>query len=165
MGVLERLLALADQLRVQVYEENMPERMKGLYGDNVIWLNKNIETDTEKACVLAEEIGHHLTTAGIIVDQTQLENRRREKKARRWAYEELVPLSSFIKAYHAGIQDRHELAEFLGVTEEFLGQAIQCYKEKYGLYCQVGDCYICFEPLAVIEVFTEGSGYQAVKNF
>lgn len=165
MGVLERLLALADQLRVQVYEENMPERMKGLYGDNVIWLNKNIETDTEKVCVLAEEIGHHLATAGNIIDQNILENRRREKKARRWAYDKLVPLTALIEVYQKGIQGQHELAEFLGVTEEFLGQAIQYYKEKYGLYRKVGDYYICFEPLTVIEVFTEGSDYQAVKNF
>lgn len=165
MVVLERLLALAEKHRLQVYEENLSERVRGLYGDNVIWLNKNIETNTEKSCVLAEEIGHHLTTVGIIIDQGKLENRRQEKKARRWAYEELLPLSTFIEAYRTGVQSRYELAEFIGVTEEFLGQAIQHYKEKHGPYVTLREYTICFEPLAVIEVFTEGGHYQEAKNF
>lgn len=161
----EELLAQAEHLRLEIHEESMPERMKGLCGNNVIWLNKNIPTTAEKTCVLAEEISHYLTTVGDITDQRKTKNRKQEKLARRRAYERLIPVSSFIKAYHAGIQGRHELAEFLGVTEDFLGQAIQHYKEKYGPYYRVDSYYICFEPLAVIEVFTEGREYREAKIF
>ena len=39
------------------------------------------------------------------------------------------------------------------VTEQFLADALKYYKEKYGPYYQVGDYYICFEPLAIIRDF------------
>ena len=34
--------------------------------------------ETEKACVLAEELGHHYTTVGDIIDQKESENRKQE---------------------------------------------------------------------------------------
>ena len=32
--------------------------------------------EAEKACVLAEELGHHYTTIGDIIDQKESENRK-----------------------------------------------------------------------------------------
>lgn len=152
----EKLLREAEQQGVDIYEKPMPSTFKGLYKDSVIWINKDIPTRTEKACVLAEEIGHHYTTVGNILDQRKLNNRKQEKFARQWAYEKLVPLSKIVQAHHVCVKNRYELAEFCGVTEQFLDDALKRYREKYGLFAKVDGYTICFEPLGVIEMFEEG---------
>ena len=41
----------------------------GLIKGNRIAIRKDIPTQTEKACVLAEELGHYYTSSGDIMDQ------------------------------------------------------------------------------------------------
>ena len=157
MAALCELLREAEISCIEVQEKGMPEKIKGLYGENNVWLNKNISTTAEKICILAEELGHHYTTSGDILDQSKIENRKKEIIARRWAYRKLVPLESLIEAYWAGISSRYELAEFLEVTEEFLEDAIKYYKDKYGLYHKINSYVICFEPLGIFEFFNDES--------
>ena len=49
--------------------------IKGLYCDGTAAISNNIDTNAEKACVLAEEMGHHYTSAGNIIDQTDEQNK------------------------------------------------------------------------------------------
>lgn len=56
--------------------------LKGLYYNGTIGIDKNIETDKEKACVLAEELGHYHTSSGNILDQGDVFNRKQELRAR-----------------------------------------------------------------------------------
>lgn len=149
----EQMLREASGQAIQVFERNMQLNNKGLYSDAIVWINKNIPTRTEKACVLAEELGHHFTTVGDILDQSKVENRKQELRARAWAYQKLLPLESFILAHRTGIRNRYELADYLNVTEGFLDSALKRYQEKYGLYAYVDGYTICFEPLGVIEMF------------
>lgn len=149
----ERLLHEAFQKGVEVYEEPMSKKIKGLYSDNIISINKCIPTNIEKGCVLAEELGHHHTSSGDIIDQTKLMNRKQEKRARNWAYKRLVPLSSFIGAYKAGVKNRYELAWYLEVTESFVDETLDRYKEEFGLCAKVDDCTVYFEPLGILEKF------------
>lgn len=85
-----------------------------------------------KKDVLAEELGHHFTTVGNIIDQTNLNNIKQEKTARQWAYSKVLPLSCFVEAYKYGCSNPFEVAEFLNVTESFLQEALERYIEKYG---------------------------------
>lgn len=143
---------------VDVYEMPMLPKNKGLYSDNVIWINKDIPTQVEKACILAEELGHYHTSTGNILDQTNVSNRKQELRARQWGYELMIPLSRIVEAWKARVRGRYELAEWLGVTEEFLQAAIDRYRERYGLMTILEDRYIIyFEPtLAVAEMFESG---------
>jgi hypothetical protein len=109
-------------------------------------------TTTEKACVLAEELGHHYTTVGNILDQSKVENRKQERRARLWAYRKMFDLVDLISAYKYGCRNRYEVAEYLGVTEQFLEEALIVYKEKYGPYTKLDKYMICFEPLTVGEL-------------
>jgi hypothetical protein len=138
---------------VDVYEKPLKKRIKGLYADGIVWVNSQIPTTKEKACILAEELGHYHTSAGDILDQRDIVSRKQEKAAREWAYERLVPLEKIIEAHRACVSSRHELAEFLGVTEPFLQAAIGRYREKYGLYVTRGRYTIYLDPLGVIEEF------------
>ena len=40
----------------------------------------------------------------------------------------------------------HDVAEYLDVTEEFLQEAIDCYRAKYGECVTVDSYYIMFIP-------------------
>lgn len=149
----ENLLTEALNNDVEVYEQTMNENIRGLYSDNVVWINKLIETSNEKACVLAEELGHYYTTAGDILDQSTIENRKQEKQARSWAYKKLVPLSKIVEAHQEQVRNKHELAEYLNVTEEFLVEALCRYKEEYGIFKRLDNYVVYFDPLAVMEIF------------
>jgi len=146
----EILQSEAAALNVEVQERIIKGRIKGLYGDNVIWINKNIENSVEKACVLAEELGHYHTTTGDILDQSNILNVKQEKRARRWAYERLVTLDNLIDSFRKGCRSRYEIAEYLNVTEEFLEDSLCFYREKYGTEVKVDDSHILIlDPLAV----------------
>ncbi|GIP35072.1 ImmA/IrrE family metallo-endopeptidase [Paenibacillus sp. J2TS4] len=147
----EAIVREADQLGVAIYEKPMSPKTKGLYADNNICINRNIQTSIEKSCILAEELGHYHTSSGNILDQRTVENRKQEKRARSWAYERLVPLSAFIVAHRTGIRNRYELADYLGVTEDFLDASLKRYQEKFGISTTVGKYTIIFEPLGVLE--------------
>ena len=110
-----------------------------------IYLRKDMDS-TEKKCVLAEELGHHHTSVGCILDQTDAGNRKQERQARLWGYNKLIGLNRLIDAYEHGCQNRYELAEYLEVTDEYLHECIECYRNKYGVCVTIDDYYIMFIP-------------------
>lgn len=123
------------------------ERIRGLYCNGTVAISNDIDTVAEKISILAEELGHYHTTTGNILDQTEISNRKQEHHARLWAYDKLIGLSGIIRGFEAGCQSRYELAECLGVTEEFLQEAIDCYTAKYGTCIQVDNYMIMFTPV------------------
>lgn len=145
----EALLAEAYSHGLVVKEKNLVSsdgRIKG----NKIAIRKDIDTEIEKSCVLAEELGHYYTTTGNILDQSKTENRKQEHRARLWAYNKMITMDKLENAIKSGCRNRYEIAEYLDVTEEFLQEAIDSYKEIYGVgYHQCGDYLICFEPLNI----------------
>ena len=128
------------------------DRIKGLYCNGVIAVSKDIDTSAERTCVLAEELGHHMTACGSILDQKDISNRKQELRGRIWAYNRLIGLTGIIKAYRAGCRNRYEIAQNLEVTEDMLQDAVDYYHEKYGLCVQVDNYAIYFEPLGVMEL-------------
>lgn len=147
MNSLERLEdeACRDGIEIVNCRFNSP-RIKGLYCDKTIGLNLDIDTSAEKACVLAEELGHHYTSVGDVLDMSDSGNRKQERQARLWGYNKLIGLSGLTKAFEAGCQDRFEVAEYLGVTDEYLCECLDTYRDKYGVGVTVDDYYIMFIP-------------------
>lgn len=117
-------------------------RIKG----NKIGIRKDIITSTQKACVLTEEMGHHYTSIGNILDMDSIGNRKQERQARLWGYNKMIGLRGLIRAFEHGCRDSHEVAEFLEVTNEFLNDAIMIYREKYGVYTVIDNYIIYFIP-------------------
>lgn len=137
--------ACKDGIDVIDYEFNS-DKIKGLYCNGTVAIHQNIKTSTKKACVLSEELGHHYTTTGNILDQSVTENRKQEYRARLWAYNKMIGLQGIITAYEHSCRSLHEMADYLNVTEAFLLDTINCYKNKYGLYTIVDNYVIYFEP-------------------
>ena len=146
----EDLLIKIEKEGIEYFENNYIGKMKGLYIDNTITLNSNIDTEAEKKCILAEELGHHFTSYGNIIDQSKIENRKQERRARAWAYDRLIGINGLINAYKHGYRNRYEVAGYLNVSEQFLEDAINYYREKYGLFYKIDNYVVCFEPLSVL---------------
>lgn len=134
---------------VEVLEYAFTDQLRGLYRDNVIAVHADAG-EVEKLCILAEELGHHHTGTGNAIDPQDPNARREEKRARRWAHKKLIPLPDLLAAtIRCEGTERWELAEYLGVTDEFLCEALTAYKEAYGPFIEVGDYCLYFEPLTV----------------
>lgn len=153
MNKYEELLNDANKSNIVVTDQFdlSGTRIKGLYCDGTIALNRDMYIESEKTCVLAEELGHHYTTVGDIMDQTDVSNRKQERRARIWAYHKLLSLNDLIDSYKCGCRNQFEIAEHLNVTEEFLVDCLEYYKEKYGLYVRKDNYLIYFEPLGIMD--------------
>lgn len=143
MNKFEELEDVAYQDGVDVlnyrFESN---NIKGLYCDGVVAIREDM-TIPEKTCALAEELGHHETSVGNILDMTSAANRKQERQARFWAYNKQIGLFGLVRAFEYGCQNRFEIAEYLEVTEEFLEECIECYRNKYGI-CKRLDNYVVY---------------------
>lgn len=144
----EELLIEADNSNLITKEKPLPVS-KGRIKGNRIAIRKDM-TETEKKCILAEELGHHRTAVGSIVDQSSADNRKQEMRGRISAYNRLIGLQGILNAYNHHCQNFSETAEYLGVTEEFLNDALAYYKNKYGTYTKVDNYVIFFEPAVVV---------------
>lgn len=133
------LLDTAEQDGITITEkfDFSQTRFKGLYCDGVIALNPVLTTLAEKNSILAEELGHHHTTYGNILNLHNVSDIKQEQHARLWAYDKLIGLTGIIRAYKHGCTSLHDMAEFLEVTEEFLNEALASYRSKYGCYAKL----------------------------
>ncbi len=151
MITYEQLLIDADNNNIITKEKNLPIS-KGRIKGNRIAIKEGL-TETEKKCVMAEELGHYYTGYGNILDQSLVSNRKQELHGRIYAYNKLVGLMGIVDAYKNHCASISESAEFLGVTEEFLHDALTHYKNKYGKCVTIDNYAIFFEPcIAVLEL-------------
>lgn len=152
MNLYEQWLQKADDIGLSVVE-NVPfeSQAKGLICDDCIGLNQNIETTAEKTCILAEEVIHSQVNVGNIHDIRISGNAWQEHKARKVLRHSLVDLKTIVSLMKSGCKEVNEIAEKMGITEEFLSEAISGYKEEYGISITLGDDVLYFEPAIVLK--------------
>lgn len=150
-----------ENLEQEAFEQNVPvdyikfnsDKLRGLYIDGSIALHQGMDSATT-ADTLAEELEHHYTTVGDILEQNNVANRKQEHLARLRAYNRRIGLSGIIQGYRAHCRSRYELSEYLDVSEDFLQEALTCYREKYGCFAKLDGYVIYFDPcLIVMESF------------
>lgn len=76
-------------------------------------------------CILSEELGHHFTTYGNLLEpkknyMDKLIKHKKENIARKWASNFLITDEEFIAALNKCISSKFEMAEFFDVTDELL---------------------------------------------
>lgn len=151
MITYEQLLMEADSNNLIAKEKRLPVSKGRIKGNRIAI--KNGLTEAEKKCILAEELGHYYTGTGNILDQSCASNRKQELHGRIYAYNKLVGLMGIVDAYKNHCANISETAEHLDVPEDFLKDAINHYKSKYGKYAIVDNYVIFFEPgIAVLEL-------------
>ena len=145
----EELLNIADHDGAVVLEKSLTGS-DGRIHRNRIAIRKGIETAKEKSCVLAEELGHYYTTSGNILDQSKVSNRKQEYKARLYGYNLKIGLMGIVRSYESGCRNLYEMAEYLDVTEEYLQDALECYRSKYGECTSIDNYAIYFIPSLMV---------------
>ena len=149
----DEMLEYADNDGAIVKEKSIPG-FDGRIKHNRIAIHSGISTQTEKSCVLAEELGHYHTTYGDILDLDNVQNRKQELRARMWGYNLKIGLIGIVQAYKKGCRNLAEMAEELDVTEEYLMDALKAYRSKYGIYAIIDGYIVYFEPtLAVMKLY------------
>ena len=141
----EELLIHSDFIGLTVKEKPLTEH-DGLICGKRIAIRQDIPTLQQKACVLAEELGHYHTGSGNILDQNDSSNRKQENRGRLHAYNRMIGLIGIINAFNNGCRNLYEMADYLNVTEDFLQEALEGYRRKYGMYACVDNYIIYFEP-------------------
>lgn len=146
-----------EELEQEAYDHNIPvdyvhfksDRLNGLYIDGSIALRSGMDS-AQTADTLAEELEHHYTTVGDILNQNNTSNRKQERLARLRAYDRRIGLSGIIYGYHKHCESHYELATCLGVSEDTLRDALELYREKYGCCTRLDGYIIFFEPVLVV---------------
>ena len=126
------------------------ERIRGLLCDDTIALSEQIDTEAERTVVLCEELTHAECSAGNILNDSRLEHRARQHN-----FDRLIGLEGLIRAFLAGCREAWEFADFLGIPESFLAEAMTNYRERYGTLTtantEQGLFALTFEPTLCVK--------------
>lgn len=151
MNRLDTIAASVEAKYSIEYKRDMPDKLDGLCVGRTILINANKSVQIQ-AQALIEELAHQETTIGNIVSQGSIAEKKQEHKARRIAYESVIPLSSLIEAYWCSTNE-YELADNLDVTKEFLEETLNYYRIKYGTIVEVDNQLINFaNGIQIVEV-------------
>ena len=116
---------------VDIYEHPLKENPiikkrdgKGFYYHNGIDVKGNIFIEktlstTDKKCILAEELGHHYTSHGNILDLRYGLAAKQERRAREWGAKLLINYKELIRAINS-YDNVYQIAEELDVTYDTL---------------------------------------------
>ncbi|WP_251855405.1 ImmA/IrrE family metallo-endopeptidase [Enterococcus italicus] len=112
------------------FEPLMPDKLKGLYNDEIIYLNPS-QSPEELTGTIAEEIGHYLTTVGNIIDQDTNLKRKQERLARDIGATLVVSPSDIIDCYENGCKTIDDCVTHLAVTKQVFEDAISYYARRF----------------------------------
>lgn len=140
----------AERAGLLVKEKCLPLSDGRIKGKRIA-IRRDIPTLTKKADVLAEELGHYYTSVGRIVEQDTVNARKQERTARLWAYNKRIGLTGILRAFQNHCTSRYEIAEYLGVSEDTLAEALEYYRQIYGEGVMVDNYLVQFEP--VLQVY------------
>ena len=139
MNNFEALAASRPQLNI-IISKKLPKFLGGLTFIRDIYINHNL-TEREKYEVLQEEFAHYDYTVGDIASGDSEADKKQEALARSKAMERTVTLDGLIHCYFSHAWSLEEVADYFGVTEKYVQQAIQNYRNKYGLVFQYNGYY------------------------
>lgn len=135
----EKLLDVATKENIELFETEFDSELKGMCIGNFIAIKKDM-SQSEKACILAEELAHYFTTTGNILDQSNSFNQKQEKQARKMAVNYLITPNDLAIACRNGYTNLFDIADFLSISYEFLLESITVFKSRFGLF-YAGDGY------------------------
>lgn len=130
---LNKLYNLTEKENIKIYNYNIPD-VFGMFINiekiNAIVLRKNLSQYEEKS-TLAEELGHYYydATYPVCCSDLQLISKQ-EYRARKWAYNVLIPIEDLVSALKNGLDNIDVLSDYFEVPKLFMSQCIDYYKER-----------------------------------
>lgn len=130
---LAKLYDIADKENISIINFKMKNKaiICEIDKEYYIGLNySNFDNSREEKEILAEELGHYYCNALYDINSDEETIRKKEYRARKWAFSTLAPASSLLKLEEEGCQYSYQVAEELGVSEELVNTAYNYYKEN-----------------------------------
>lgn len=131
---MDNLLKIADQGNYQIsFKKTDDIKSVSLEFNNNLYININesqIESDAEKRVCLAHELGHCISGTLYTLNHSNLYRGSAEYRADYRAAQLVIPIVDLKKCVGKGITEKYELAEFFGVTEEFVERTLYIYGNK-----------------------------------
>jgi len=133
MDTIEELTSQANSDGIDVQQRDIPvPGMSAAYiktdsGEHIVLRRDG--TQAERACWLAEEMGHHYTGADRRLHYSAADDWRAEAKARKWAHDRLLSPEA-IRTAARNTDDIYEIAFTLNVSVEFLRESIDWYMAR-----------------------------------
>ncbi len=134
------LIKIATQNKIRVEFWNFEWPIEAIYYSEKnpwIMLSRNLfKNRAHFRSVLAEELGHHFTSAGDRIIkaklnyQEALEISRQEYRAMVWAARFLIPIEDLERACSKGLSHDWELAEFFCVDKQLIRVRMMIYFER-----------------------------------
>lgn len=135
---------------IEVFEMPLESDSMGLCDGSLIALNTRfLYTSAQKRYYLSEEVWHTRVTVGDITDTSNVSNIKQEHFARKCSIADLVPIDKIVKALLNYCTTLEDMCEYLNIPEECFYEAIEYYKQRYGLYYRCKDYTLNFSPLYV----------------
>ena len=150
MSKYEELIEQALNEGLRVFDGvHFESKVNGLIVDHKIAISENMESERERLCVLAEEIGHHYINTGNIIDDPYQEN-----KAHRYAIDLILSVEMVINTI---IELKEEatiatVAKELDVTEKFLQESLDLYSKRFDGVIKYNGYIITFTPQLHIDM-------------
>ncbi len=116
---------------------------EGNYFDGMIFIDSALPQHRKRE-ILSEEYAHFKTSVGNIINYEDVESRKQELKARRYAIEMVITLDDLINCRDYGCTTIYECADFLSVSHELLHDTLSHYQKKYGINHQYKDKLFIF---------------------
>lgn len=125
------LYELAEEQNIEVIQYPMEENgsMSIMLEDGTcfIGIDGSIrDGDVQERVHLSHELGHCVTGSFYNIYAAIDHRQRHENRADKWAVKELIPVEDLDEAVAQGCTELWELAEWFGVTEQFMRKAV-CY--------------------------------------
>lgn len=130
---LNKLYSIADKENISIINHRMKNKAIICEIDKEYYIGLNyskFDNSCEEKEVLAEELGHYYCNALYDINSDKETIRKKEYRARKWAFTTLAPASAFLKLKEEGYQYSYEIAEELGVSENLVNTAYNYYKEN-----------------------------------
>lgn len=110
---------------------DLPMKVRGLLIGRDILIDKHLKK-AERIVTLREEIDHYQMNVGNIIDILDLSKLKQELLARWSTYEKLLPYDMIISSIKSGVANVHEFAEYCELPEDFVVEAVNYYRQRYG---------------------------------
>ena len=130
---LNKLYSIADKENITVLDHRMANKAIICEVNNNYYIGLNysdFDNSTQEKEIFAEELGHYYCNALYNIYSDSETIKKKEYRARKWAFKLLIPPSSLSRLEEEGCKYSYEIAEELGVSENLVNTAYNYYKEN-----------------------------------
>lgn len=124
---------LTEREKIDIFHDNkMKNKAKIIKynGTSILLNNKKIKSETERKCLLAEELGHYYYDAYYTLNSNQTFIDKQEYRAKKWKCLTCISKKSLLDCFSRGITNIYDIATELQVEPNMVQFAYDYYERN-----------------------------------